>query len=291
MSGLINRNLKIYFKDPVVVSTSLFGALIVLVLYVFFLADVMTVGIEELIGSIAKPFVFTWVFSGMISIVSFTSTFGAFISIVADKVHKIEKDILSSPLPRWQISGAYLIAAVIIGIVMSVAVYILAMIYLAIIGAPASTFTFSIIIQTLGLIVLSTLSNTAILLCVALLIKTTNAFAGLTAVFSASLGFFTGTYVQIGIMPKFAQVMIKLFPLSHSALLLRKVMLKPYFDGPAFYGVPVEYVDKVKADVGFNFLVDGKILPTWVSILVIVVVFLIFSALAVLLTIKKKNKR
>lgn len=50
MTGLINRNLKIYFKDPIVVSTSLFGALIVLVLYVLFLADVMTIGISEFMG-------------------------------------------------------------------------------------------------------------------------------------------------------------------------------------------------------------------------------------------------
>lgn len=289
MKGLINRNLKIYFKDPVVVSTSLFGALIVLVLYVLFLADVMTIGISEFMGDAAKPFVFTWVFSGMISIVSFTSTFGAFISIVSDKVLKIEKDILSSPLPRWKISGAYLVAAVVIGIIMSVAVYAFALVYLAIIGAPTAAFSFSIIIKTIGLIVLSTLSNTAILLCLALAIKTTNAFAGLTAIFSASLGFFTGTYVQIGIMPKVAQGMIKLFPLSHSALLLRKVMLQPYFDGPAFAGAPVEVINEVKANMGFNFIVGGEILPTWVSIVVTVGVFAIFSILAVVITLKKKK--
>jgi len=289
MSGLIKRNLKIFFKDTGAVFWSLFGALIVLILYVFFLGDLMVKEAEASMGDLAKPFVFTWVFSGMISIVSFTTTFGAFTSVVTDRVNKIEKDLLASPLPRWQISGTYLIAAVVIGMVMSLAVYAFALIYLAILGAPSSTFSFSVIIQTIGLIALSTLSNTSILLCIALWIKTIDAFAALTAVFSASLGFFTGTYVQIGIMPEFVQSIIKLFPLSHSAMLIRKVMMQPYFDGPAFAGAPVEVVNEIKADMGFNFLVGGKILPTWVSFVVTIGVFIIFSIVAVAITLKKKK--
>ena len=118
MKGLIKRNLLIFFKDKATAFFSLFGALIVLVLYIFFLGDLVAQDVAHL-GDQAKPFVFAWVFSGMISITSFTATFAAFASMVSDKMYKTEKDFVSSPLPRMQITFSYWISAIVVGTVMS----------------------------------------------------------------------------------------------------------------------------------------------------------------------------
>lgn len=287
MIGLINRNLKIFFKDAGAVIFSLFGALIVLVLYVFFLGDIVAAGLKDQLGDSAKPFVFAWVFSGMISIVSFTSTFSAFSSMIADKVNKIDKDLLASPLPRWQINGAYLITATVIGLIMSTIVLIFALIYLSILGmAPYSFLT---IVKILGIVILSTLSNTAVLLFLAMFIKTTNTFAAFTAIFSATLGFFTGTYVQIGIMPKAVQGLIKVVPISHSAVLLRKVMLQPFFDGQKFEGAPASLLKEVRTNIGVDFYFGTSLFPVWGSFLIIFFVFILFVILSVFIIRRKKK--
>lgn len=287
MSGLIRRNLMIFFKDKATAFFSLFGALIALILYVFFLGDVMAQGLQEQLGDSAKPFVFSWVFSGMISIVSFTATFSAFSAMIADKVYKMEKDLIASPLPRWKITLSYLIAAIVIGIVMSIIVLIIALIYLETLGMEP--YSFLTILKILGMIVISTLSNTAVLLVLSMFINSINTFAGFTAVFSASLGFFTGTYVQIGLLSKFMQGVVKFIPVSHSAVIFRKIMMQPFFDGPKFEGAPEALVTDLRENLGVDFYAGNNLIPTWASILILLGVFVIFVGIAVMLRFKKKK--
>lgn len=287
MLGLIKRNLKLFFKDAGAVLFSVFGVLIVLLLYVFFLGDMIASESREQLGNMAKPFVFAWVFSGMVAIGSFTSTFAAFSSMITDKANKIDKDLLASPLPRWQINGSYLIAATVIGVTMSIVVLVFSLIYLAVLGMSA--YSFLAILKIVGLLILSTLSNTAFLLFISIFIKSSQAFGALTAIFSATLGFFTGTFVQIGIMPKAVQGFIKVLPVSHSAVLFRKEMMQPFFDGPKFEGAPAEIIKEVRTKTGIDFYFGDKLFPEWGSILILIAVFVIFAALTIIVMRKKKK--
>jgi len=286
VKGLIKRNLLIFFKDKATAFFSLFGALIVLVLYIFFLGDLVAQDVAHL-GDQAKPFVFAWVFSGMISITSFTATFAAFASMVSDKMYKTEKDFVSSPLPRMQITFSYWISAIVVGTVMSIAILIFSLIYLAILGMEA--YSFVTILEILGLILLSTISNTAVLLVLSMFINSVNTFSAFTAIFSASLGFFSGTYVQIGVLSSFMQWVVKVMPVSHSAGLFRKVMLKSFFEGKAFEGAPPSVIESARKSLGVDFYFGNNIFPVWASILILIVVFIIFITIAVLLRMRKKK--
>jgi multidrug/hemolysin transport system permease protein len=283
MIGFANRNLKIFFRDRAAVFFSLLAVFIIIGLYVLFLGDVFTSSFEEMEG--VRFLMDSWIMAGLLAVSSFTTTMGAFGIMVNDKMTKISKDFNSSPIKRSSIAAGYILSSFSIGVIMSVVTFILAEIY--IITSGGDLLEFIPIMKILGLILLTTFVNTSIIFFIVSFFKSENAFATASSVIGTLIGFLTGIYLPIGQLPEVVQWIIKLFPVSHGAVLFRQVMMEAP-EKISFAKVPAEYINGFKETMGVTFKFGDTVITPTMSIVFLVVTAAVFFGLSILSISRKQ---
>ena len=173
MIAFAKRNIKLFFRDKSAVFFSLLSVFIIIGLYALFLGDVWSESLTEI--SNARALMDCWIMAGLIAVTSVTTTMGSFGILVDDKSKKISKDFYSSPIKRSDLVAGYIISSYIIGVLMSIVAFIIVQIYLVMGGGEILSAI--AIIKSLGLILISTFTNTAIVLFLVSFFKSQNAFA------------------------------------------------------------------------------------------------------------------
>ena len=84
------RNLKLFFRDKMTVFFSLLGVLIIIGLYVLFLGDTITSGMQDIPN--ARFLMDSWIMAGVLAVTSITTTMGAFGIMVDDRHNNLIKD-------------------------------------------------------------------------------------------------------------------------------------------------------------------------------------------------------
>ncbi|MDR2157160.1 MAG: ABC transporter permease [Clostridiales Family XIII bacterium] len=214
------RNLKIFFRDRANVFFSLLAVFIILGLHVLFLGDMwdaQTDGVKDI-----RLLVDTWMFGGLMAVVALSTTLGAFSALVADRAQKIYKDFYVSPLPRGRITAGYILSAFTVGLIMSAVALICVETYIGFSGGavlhPAGW------LKALGVILLGTLNGTALTGLIVSFVKSQNAYAVASTIFGTLVGFLTGVYLPLGVLPEAVQVAVKIFPGTHAGLLFRQIL-------------------------------------------------------------------
>ena len=284
MINLASRNLKMYLRDYSGVFFSFLAIIIIIGLYILFLGDPLKSGVRDIDGG--SLMVDIWVMAGIIAVTSFTTALGACGIIIEDRVKKNYKDFMSSPLHRWQIVGGYVLSACAVAIMMCLAIFIIAIIYLTANGMPALSFIS--LVKIFGVILLATLSSSSIVLFITSLLKTNGAYGSVSALLGTLIGFLTGMYFPVGMVQESVQWMIKLFPPSHACVLLRQLMLKDQM-AVVFAGVPSEYQSSFEESMGVVFTFGDYTTTTGFHVGVLVVTTLVFSILAIV-NISRKAK-
>ena len=205
--------------------------------------------------------------------------------MVEDKVKKITKDFYSAPVSRTSIAGGYIISSFVIGTILSLVTLVLSEIYIVLNGGEF--LGFSALLKTLGLILLSTYTGTSMVLFIVSFVKSQNAFAAISTVTGTLVGFLTGIYIPIGSLPEYVQFIVKLFPMSHSALLLRNVIMEPL--KRLFCKCPAEQAAVFRQTMGMEFTIGGHTVSSLASILFLVFSGALFFALSVL-SLSRKRK-
>ena len=105
ITAITGRNLRLYVRDPLNVFFSLLGALIVLLLYVFFLGSLQESSISDAIPgadpALISGFVDSWMFGGILALTTMTASLGALGVFVEDAESGRFRDFLVSPVRRW----------------------------------------------------------------------------------------------------------------------------------------------------------------------------------------------
>jgi len=286
MIGFTIRNLKVFFKDKSSVFFSLLSVFIIIGLYAFFLGDVWVESLEAEGITHARYLMDTWIMAGLLAVSSFTTTMGAFGIMVDDKTKKISKDFISSPLKRTSIAGGYILSSFIIGVIMCLVTLVLAEFYVLSNGGELMGFV--TLLKTLGLILLATFTNTSIVLFLISLFKSANAFATASTIIGTLIGFLTGIYLPIGNLPATIQWVIKLFPVSHAAALMRQIMMADAMK-TTFTGAPAEVVADFENTMGVTFKFGSLTASPMTSIIVLIATAAVFYILAVISLSKKKR--
>lgn len=260
MSALIGRNLKLYFRDKVAVFFSLLSVIIVIVLYVLFLSQMQVDTLEEASGGTIpdaeiKGLINTWILAGLLSITTVTSTLGGYGTMVNDREKQKLMDFKTSSMKQEVYPFSQFIAAFLIGTMISLIALIGYGGYIHLMGFY--TFTFGQLARCVGVILLSSLMNAALMgFCVSLL-KTVSAYSNFCLVLGTIIGFLNGLYVPLGVLPKAVQAVIKVLPFGHLAMLFRQTLAadaaqKAFADLPAAaleeyektYGIVMYWGDK-----------------------------------------------
>ena len=248
MIAFAKRNLKLFFRDKSSVFFSLLSVLIVLGLYVLFLGDQLVSSMKDVTG--ANRLMDSWIMAGILAITPVSTTLGSFGTIVSDKSKKIDKDFRSSPIKNRSLAAGYIISSFCIGCIMSLFALAVIEIYFACKSyALLSGLQF---LQTLGVMLLSVLTSSAMMYLVVSLFHTQNAFATASTIIGTLIGFVTGIYLPIGSTDQSVQYVIEFFPISHAASLFRKILMADPMT-ESFKGAPDNIVTDFKLEMGVEF--------------------------------------
>ena len=284
MINFMKRNLLVFFKDKASVFFSLLSVFIIIGMYALFLGDVWTSGMTEISG--ARFLMDSWIVAGLLAVTSVTTTMGAFGTMVEDQSKKLIKDIRSSPLPRVSIAGGYILSAFVIGVIMCLVALVLCELY--IVSGGGSLLGGQALLKVLGLILLSTFSNTALVLFFVSFFQSNNAFSIASTIIGTIIGFMMGIYIPIGQLPEGVQWVIKVFPPSHSALLFRQVIMEDALKA-SFGQAPTGMLEEFSSMLGVSFKIGDTAVTPIMSIALLVGSGIIFLALAILNLSRKKK--
>ncbi|MGL5540744.1 MAG: ABC transporter permease [Erysipelotrichaceae bacterium] len=223
--SLIKRNIYMFVRNKAEVFFSFLSVLIILGLYIFFLSDLQVKNIEAYVGTIEgiRPFVNGWVMAGLVAVSLVTIPIGVLGRMVEDAEKGTLSDFLVAPIKRWQMLLSYVASSALITLVFGALILFVAQGYILYSGG--ALFTLVQYGQTGAVMVLATLVNCVFLTLIASFFKSSNAYGTYATVVGTMIGFVTGAYVPMGIMPSVVQWVSNVLPVSQSASLLRRIFL------------------------------------------------------------------
>ena len=279
--NLVTRNLKLYFRDRASVFFSLLGVIIIVGLYVLFLGKMMVDYSTQLVGESARFLMTSWIVAGVVSVTAITTCNGAFGIMVEDTALNRLRDFKVSPIKRWQLVLGYVLAAMVVALLMTLFTLVLGELYIFLDGGEILGFLS--LIKVLGIVLLSVFSSSAFIFLIMAFIKTQNAFGTASSIIGTLIGFLMGIYIPIGNLPTGVQTLIKLFPLSHSGVLLRKTMMNEAMDIEL---LPEEF----KTFLGLTYKLNGEVIGDIYHLLYLFISGLVFYVLAIVIISKKRDK-
>lgn len=253
MLELISRNRKVYTRDRLAFFMSFLSVIILILVYQIFLGQIQIDAIKEALNSDTAStdtiqMVNYWLISGLTTIISMTSTLGAFGVMVSDREKKLSEDFKVSPVSNFKIELSYAIFAILFGIVMTMFSCIFA---IGMFNGFSSLLDFSTMdyLSILGVVSMGTVLAATIILPILAFIRTSSAFTTLSTIVGTFIGFISGVYLSIGSVGESLQHIMTWFPLTQVNALLKQILMK-YAISKVFDKVPTSIVTNYKESYG-----------------------------------------
>lgn len=253
MFELISRNRKEYTRDRLAFFMSFLSVIILILVYQVFLGQLQIDAIKEALGSDTASsdtikMVNYWLISGLTTIISMTSTLGAFGVMVSDKEKKLSEDFKVSPISNFKVELSYAIFAILFGIILTMFSCVFA---IGIFNGLSSLLDYSVMdyLKIFGIVSLSTVLSAAIVLPILAFIRTSSAFTTLSTIVGTFIGFISGVYLSIGSVGETLQQVMTWFPMTQVNALLKQVLMKDSI-AQVFDSAPSSVVNEYKESYG-----------------------------------------
>ncbi len=292
LKKLIYRNSGLYFRDRTSVFFSLLSVLIVIALYILFLAKMQVDSVNQQTNGLLKGddlsyLINSWILAGLLSITTVTSTLGALGTMVNDRVNRIVMDFKSSPLSAMTYPVSCVITSFAVGAIISVISFVVygAYIYFG----TGYLFGIGMILKCLGLICLSAMMNAAFMGFLVSFFSTNSAYSSASLIIGTVIGFINGLYVPMGGLPETIQSVLKCLPFGHVASLFRRVLMQESID-LCFKNAPVSVRESYTRDFGVVLDWNGNEISSYISITFILIVSLVSLVLFFINFRRKKQE-
>ncbi|WP_022765945.1 ABC transporter permease [Butyrivibrio sp. XPD2006] len=284
--GLTKRNMLVFFTDKGTLFFSMLTPMIILLLYILFLKNSLlsalqnaAIGLENLVAAKdMAQFVNGLLLTGIISSALITIPYNALEIIVRDREDRVDLDMLSTPVKRFEIILSYFCAAVI-------SAFMQAMIVLAVgIGILSMSgdmyLSAADIVKLVGAVFLGTVSSTSVFMVVMMFFKSMGTCGAFMGILSAVSGFVIGAYMPLSEFNKGIQNVCNLVPATGITVLIRNYLTGGILrhmdecigglDGGAFMKAMVDIFS-------YNTVVGGEIWTlnlTWIYVIISTVIFI-----------------
>ena len=234
ISGLIKRNLLLFFKDWQSILFSLLTSIIVLILYLLFLKGTFVSAIQSameqypgLASMVPQKdiamFANLFLLSGILGSAMISVPFSCITVLVKDRANKVDYDILATPMKRGQIIFAYFVSAVLTSTLLTDIILAVGLIGIRMQGNMY--LNASQVIKAFSVVALGSISASAIFMIIVLFFKTVSACETFFGILSAASGFVIGAYIPISQFSDGVQTVCNLFPASQITIMLRNILL------------------------------------------------------------------
>lgn len=275
MLALIQRNVKLFFRDRMTVFFSLLSSLLLIGLYFLFLGGTLSQEVAEYMNP--DILMFNWLIAGILAISSISTTLTTFGIKVKDDEKDISKDFYSTPTSKTELAGGYIGAAFVVSLLVStftlaVAAGIMYFRY----GSLMSVMT---LLKVLSITLVTIFSNSAMMFLVILSIHSSSAYSVTSSLVGSLSGFVAGVYIPVGLLPDWLRSIIQFFPATQAASLLRKALMENEFQQMS--EAPNRVILEVKETLGVVFPYGDGYLSTTQSLLYVFGAGIVFYLLAV----------
>lgn len=280
MLALLKRNFILYFRNRSGVFFSLLGALISFLLYIIFLQKNLTDSWSQLPNS--TNLLNNWLMGGTLAVTGMTTSFTALKQMVQDRENQVDQDLFLTDLGNWGLQASYLISSIVISFVMQVFMYAVMSFYFK--ESPVISHLPEIALIMLLSSLLSSLVNVLLIYR----FQSVDSLGKLATIVGTASGFLVGTYIPIGVLPDFAQIIMKCTPATYIASLYRQVLMKEpletTFTGNS--GLLQEFQEKMGIQINWQELLTKE--ETYFIVVIISLVAILLWMLFVKVFSKRK---
>ena len=218
MLALLKRNFILYFRNRSGVFFSLLGALISFLLYIIFLQKNLTDAWSQLPDN--TNLLNNWLMGGTLAVTGITTSFTALTQMVQDRENQVDQDLFLTDLGSWGLQVSYLISSIIISFVMQVFMFAFMSLYFR--ESPVISYLPEITL----IMLLSSLLSSVVNILLIYRFQSVDSLGKLATIVGTASGFLVGTYIPIGVLPDFAQIIMKCTPATYIASLYRQILMK-----------------------------------------------------------------
>ena len=279
MLALLKRNFILYFRNRSGVFFSLLGALISFLLYIIFLQKNLTDAWSQLPDN--TKLLNNWLMGGTLAVTGITTSFTALTQMVQDRENQVDQDLFLTDLGSWGLQVSYLISSIIISFVMQVFMFAVMGLYFK--ESPVISHLPEIAL----IMLLSSLLSSLINILLIYRFQSVDSLGKLATIVGTASGFLVGTYIPIGVLPDFAQIIMKCTPATYIASLYRQILMKERLE-TAFTGnssLLQEFQEKMGIQINWQELLTKE------ETYFIVVIICLVAILLWLLFVKVFSKR
>ncbi len=134
------------------------------------------------------------------------------------------------------------------------------------------------IARSLGWVLLSTAGFTALWAFIVSFLRTTGAFSALSTIVGTAVGFVAGAYIALGLLPDAVRATVSALPFAQSAMLLRQEFTATALS--ELVGGNQSAIDELNEFYGITLSVGEWAVPLWYTVGVLVLMAVLFTALA-----------
>lgn len=268
MLALLKRNFILYFRNRSGVFFSLLGALISFLLYIIFLQKNLTDAWTQLPDN--TKLLNNWLMGGTLAVTGITTSFAALTQMVQDRENQVDQDLFLTDLGSWGLQVSYLISSIIISFVMQVFMFAVMSLYFR--ESPVISYLPEITL----IMLLSSLLSSVVNILLIYRFQSVDSLGKLATIVGTTSGFLVGTYIPIGVLPDFAQIIMKCTPATYIASLYRQILMKERLE-TAFTGnssLLQEFQEKMGIQINWQELLTKEETYFIVVIISLVAIFL-----------------
>ena len=268
MLSLLKRNFILYFRNRSGVFFSLLGALISFLLYIIFLQKNLTDAWSQLPDN--TNLLNNWLMGGTLAVTGITTSFTALTQMVQDRENQVDQDLFLTDLGSWGLQVSYLISSIIISFVMQVFMFAVMSLYFR--ESPVISYLPEITL----IMLLSSLLSSVVNILLIYRFQSVDSLGKLATIVGTASGFLVGTYIPIGVLPDFAQIIMKCTPATYIASLYRQILMKERLE-TAFTGnssLLQEFQEKMGIQINWQELLTKEETYFIVVIISLVAIFL-----------------
>lgn len=263
--ALVRRNVKLYFKDKGTFFTSLITPVILLVLYVTFLANVYEDSFRSALDAagasvsdaLIKGCVGGQLVSSLLAVSCVTVAFCSNLLMVQDKVSGARRDLTIAPVKKATLALGYYLATLLSSLIICLTATAVSLGYLAAVGWYLTAGDVAAIVLDVVLLVLF---GTALSSCILFPLSTSGQASAVGTVVSAGYGFICGAYMPISNFSTGLQRVLGFLPGTYGTSLLRNHALRGVFAEMSEQGFPDAVVAAIRDSVDCNlYFFDHKV--------------------------------
>lgn len=287
LTSLIKRHILNFLRDKSAVFFSFLSVLILLALYFLFIGRQYTDGEElAMLDPNLKTYLTAGIMMGGILIINTASlSLGMMGNLINDLYYRKLDGFLVTPVKRYKVILSYYISSILVTSVLSLLMWFLTYLYVGV--SSGYWYSLKTLIDASLLVIFFTFISSTLMIFLTTLIKSINAFGGLSGVLGTFIGFTSGIYIPLFVLGKTMTNVASFIPFTHMAIILKGVLLEGPYEILA-QTIPPEGMEQIETAFGSK---EIGVLGNDVSMWIIMLVTMGLAFLLLFLSYRNMNKK